>query len=202
MDASEFERRARNPALSQGELETLRANALAKGNREFAAIADAVLKERFQNGRRKSGGATPTTAKFKSVQHDFHSGKDAYLWLLERMLEFRPTLFESQDRWHQRAFRGAKRRYFARVPRELFPPDSSLAGDSNAYAALPGGWYANVNLNHEQKFELLLRLGAICQLEYPVDWDFVVTGATSKLAEYRRKAIAARELLEELKNLP
>ena len=76
MDAADFERRARNPSLDRADLEMLRANALAKGNREFAAIAAEVLNERFPGTAKKSGGATPTTAVFLGRTEHFASGKD------------------------------------------------------------------------------------------------------------------------------
>lgn len=127
IDANEFEKRARNPALTRDQLETLKANALAKCNNEFAAIAIDVLLERFPIAVKKSGGATPTTAVFVGKTQDFKTGKVAYLWLVERLRNHRSDLLESQSRWHQRAFVGASRKYFARSPKELFPLGSKLS---------------------------------------------------------------------------
>lgn len=201
IDANEFERRARNPALTQDQLETLKANALSKGNNEFAAIANDVLLERFPIAAKKSGGATPTTAVFVGKVQDFKTGKDAYLWLVERLRNHRSGLLESQDHWHQRAFKGTSRRYFARAPKELFPLGSKLSEQAGNVAELVGGWYANTNLNHEQKFEILIRLAAICRVSYPEDWDFRVTGASIALAEKQAMVVLANQLLEELRDL-
>lgn len=201
MNATDFERMARKPALTREELETLKQNALAKGNRDFAAIAEAVLLERFPPAARKSGGATATTAAFLGREQDFQSGKEAYLWLVQRFRDHRPGLFESQERWHDRAFRGATRRYFATSPQELFPIGSDQPSVTSNFAELRGGWYANINLSHEQKFEILLRLGAICKLEYLEHWDFRVSGASLALAEKKVAVARIQELLKELEDL-
>jgi hypothetical protein len=201
MDAADFERRARNPSLSREELETLKVNALEKGNGEFASIAQEVLIERFPANSKKGGGATATTAIFLTRTEDFPSGKDAYLWLIQRFREHHPNLLESQERWHQRAFHGVKRMYFAKSQEALFPPGSKLPSQSGSYAQLTEGWFANINLNHQQKFDILLRLAGICQLQYPDQWDFQVTGATRNLAEFQKQVKLGQELLEELQKL-
>lgn len=201
MNAAAFERRARNPSLDRADLETLRANALAKGHQEFAAIAAAVLTERFRGTAKKSGGATPTTAVFIGRTEHFASGKDAYIWLVQRLRGHHVGLFENQDRWHQRAFQGVTRKYFAKSPAELFAPGSNLSTQGSCYIQLGDGWYANVNLNHGQKFDILLRLAAVCQLQYVDQWDFQVTGATPNLASAQKQVVLGQKLLEELRNL-
>lgn len=201
MDVADFERRARNPSLSREELETLKVNALAKGNREFASIAEEVLIERFPATSKKGGGATPTTAVFLGRNEDFPSGRDAYLWLIQRFREHHPNLLESQERWHQRAFRSVKRKYFAKSPEALFAPGSKLASQNGNYAELTEGWFANANLNHQQKFDILLRLAGICQLQYPDQWDFQVAGATRDLAEFQKQVKLGQALLKELQLL-
>jgi hypothetical protein len=200
MDASEFERRARNRALTGEDLETLKVNALAKGHRDFAAIANTVLLERFPSYAKKSGGATPTTAMCRGVEREFSSGKDAYVWLVERFRENHPPLLENQDRWHQQAFKGVKRKYFARSVQDLFPASSNLSEQTGSFSALAGGWYANANMNHDQKFQILLRLAAICGLSYSTDWEFKVTGATIALAERQAMVRLANEWLEEMRS--
>lgn len=201
MDSADFERRARNPSLSREELETLKVNALEKGNREFAGIVQTVLVERFPATSKKGGGATPTTAVFLARTEDFPSGRDAYLWLIQRFRKHHPSLLENQERWHQRAFRGVERMYFAKSQEALFPPGSKLASQGGNYAQLTEGWFANTNLNHQQKFGILLRLAGICQLQYPDQWDFQVTGATRNLAEFQKQVRLGQELLEELRRL-
>ena len=200
MDTAEFEKRTRASALNREQLETLKENALAKGNREFATIAAEVLLERFPTATKKSGGATPTTAVCGEKTEDFPSGKEAYLWLIQRLRDHRPHLLESQDQWHMRAFEGVTRRYFATSPHQLFPKGSAQSAKANNFSLLPGGWYANVNLNHRQKFDILLRLAAICRLEYPNDWDFRVTGATVELAEKQKMVVLGQRLLDKLCN--
>ena len=94
-----------------------------------------------------------------------------------------------------------KRKYFAKSPAELFPPDSSLSSQGGSHVQLADGWYANVNLNHGQKFDILLRLAAACQLQYLDQWDFQVTGATPDLASAQKQVVLGQQLLEELRNL-
>lgn len=52
-----------------------------------------------------------------------------------------------------------------------------------------------------QKFEILLRLAAICSLSYMEDWDFRVTGASIALAEKQEMVVLANQLFEELREL-
>lgn len=91
-----------------------------------AARTLSVLRERFGNRSHKSGGATPTTALFKGKEIDFPTGKEAYVWLVERYRDHKPGLLDDQSGWHERAFKGSARRYFSCRPADLFPPHSSL----------------------------------------------------------------------------
>ena len=200
MDAKEFEALARRPTLSRGDLENLKQNALAKGNRFFATIADEILNERFPSVKRRTGGATPTTAMFLHREQDFPNGKEAYIWLVQRFREHRSGLLENQEQWHHRAFKGASRRYFSDSPESLFPIESNQSSLPSNFSELPGGWYANVNLSHRQKFDILLRLGAVCNLEYLKQWDFRVVGASLALGEKQRITALGQALLEELSN--
>jgi len=43
------------------------------------------------------------------------------------------------------------------------------------------GWYADVNLNHDDKYAALLQLSYLANLEYERDWEFKVHGATEQL---------------------
>lgn len=203
MDIERFETIAKVPTRTKDDLIQMRTNALSKGEREFAAIAEEVLNERFPTWQKlkKSSGPTPTTANFKSESRDFDTGKDAYIWLVEKFQSFMPSLLSNQDKWHERAFKGVTRRYFARQPEELFPTNSSLAYKSGNFERVSGGWYVNTNLKHEQKFEILLRLAVVCRLSYPADWDFKVTGGTLSLAEKQKAIIESERLLDELLGL-
>jgi hypothetical protein len=140
MDLTRFEQLARGKSRTRDELETMRANALARGRIECARIADEVLRERFPVRTKKGGGATPTTA--------------------------------------------TKRR-----------------GNPSYSAALTGGWFADINRSHQDKFSALLQLSHLSGLEYPTDWNFRVIGGTAELAQQQEMAIRAQELLAELTRL-
>ena len=91
----EFERRLRN--VPRADLQLLVANAKRNANPDYAKLAQEVLHERFPLPTRRSG-ATPTTATFKGRAKHFSTGKDAYIWLLERFRHHKPRLLENQDR--------------------------------------------------------------------------------------------------------
>ncbi|PNG50280.1 MULTISPECIES: hypothetical protein [unclassified Variovorax] len=198
MDIAQFEARARNPSLTREELESLKANALAKGNKEFAAIAAEVLDERFPMAKHKSAGATPTTATINGRVEQSVSGKDAYIWLVERLRDHRPGLLSVYLQRKSHYFKRGGRAYFAKSVEALFPQGSALAATPGTWVELQEGWFANVNLNHAQKFAILLRLAAIAGLRYPDDWDFKVTGATESLSEKQASAALSEALLHEL----
>ena len=198
MDATRFEQIARNPALTRQELENMKANAIAKGEIEVAHIADTILRERFRIKTKKVSGPTPTRAIFRGRSEKFHTGKDAYLWLVEQFRYYHLSIFEEYEELHQRA--RSKGRRFARNPDTLFPPGSKRAGDPSHYSELSGGWFADTNINHQDKFSALLQLGHLAKLEYPNDWSFLVEGGTEELAEQQEMVIRANELLTELLN--
>ena len=198
MDATRFEQIARNPALTRQELENMKANAIAKGETEFAHIAEEILRERFRIKTKKVTGPTPTRAIFRGRSEKFPTGKDAYLWLVEQFRYYHPSIFEEYGELHQRA--RSKGRRFARSPDTLFPPGSKRAGNPSHYSELSGGWFADTNINHQDKFSALLQLGHLAKLEYPNDWSFLVEGGTEELAEQQEMVIRANELLTELLN--
>jgi hypothetical protein len=198
MDSDRFERLARDPKRTRDELEAMRKNALEKEHREFAALVDEILGQRFPAAVARTGGATPTTARMLKSTGRFPSGKEAYLWLVERFMSHRPSLLDEYVRWHSRANSGSSR--FARDPIALFPPGSTRAANSSFYARLPEGWFADTNLSHSDKFTALMQLSHLCRLTYPEDWSFEVDGATVALMEQQRLVESAREILARLIN--
>ncbi|MDP3670900.1 MAG: hypothetical protein Q8R69_14565 [Telluria sp.] len=198
MDITRFEQLARDPRRTRADLESMKANALAKGLVEFAKIANEVLLERFSVVTKRGGGRTPTTATFRSRSEYFESGKDAYVWLVEQFCQFRKDTLENYISLHRRAGTRSKGCRFAKNPDDLFPENSSRRGNPSHYIELISGWYADTNLNHKDKFAALMQLSYVCKLEYSTDWDFRVTGATEELLEHQEAVIRAREILEEL----
>lgn len=198
MDPTRFEQIARNSARTQEEIENMKANAIAKGHTELAHIADEILRERFPIRSRKAMGSTPTTATFRGKSEIFPTGKDAYLWLVEQFRSFLPSVFEEYELLHTRARSHGRR--FSKNPESLFPAGSKRAGDPSYYSALTGGWYADTNINHKDKFSALMQLGYVAKLEYPDDWSFRVEGGTKELAGQQELVIRGNELLNELLN--
>ncbi|CAJ7160757.1 Uncharacterised protein [Burkholderia pseudomallei] len=195
MDITRFEQWVRDSHRTRQELENMKANALAKGEHDFARIAHDVLIERFSQNRR-AGGSTPTTAAFRTSSKDFKTGKDAYIWLVGRFCDYRPDVLAQYERLRTQA--RAKGARFARNPDGLFPEKSSRRGDPSHYASVGSGWYADTNLNHSDKFAVLMQLAYVCGLQYTEDWDFRVTGATTDLVSHQKAVLWAKEALNEL----
>jgi hypothetical protein len=198
MDIERFEQIARNPCKTREELENMKKNALAKGNAEFAAIANEVILHRFPVQGRRSGGATPTTGKFRDRSEEFDSGKDAYLWLVEQFCRYRPDALDKYVSLHAKAGARSKGCRFATNESDLFPEGSQRRGDPAFYSKVSTGWFADTNLNHANKFATLIQLSYVCGLEYEVDWEFRVTGATVSLLEHQQAIVSARKALDEL----
>jgi len=199
MDIERFTAQVRNPTRTREELETMRANAIAKNATEFARVVDDVLRERFPNKpTKKGGGKTPTTAMFRSRTEHFESGKEAYLWLVDQFCGFHKTVLAEYDQLHTRAGSRSRGKRFSRNHLSLFPEGSSRRGDPTYYAAVGDGWYADVNLNHDDKYAALLQLSYLANLEYERDWEFKVHGATEQLTEHQERVIRGQKLLDEL----
>jgi len=199
MDIERFTTLVQNPTRTRAELEQMRANAFAKNLHDFVQVVDDVLRERFPNKPTKKGGSkTPTTAVFRSRTKHFESGKEAYLWLIGQFCSFHKTVLPEYDHLHTRAGSRSRGKRFARNPLALFPEGSSRRGNPSYYAGVGDGWYADVNLNHDDKFATLLQLSYLSNLEYERDFDFKVLGATEQLVKHQKLIIYARKLLDEL----
>ncbi len=104
MDLDRFGELVRNSSRTKDELIQMRKIAILKGEVDFAIVAEEVLNERFPTWEkpRKSSGPTPTTAIFKSETRDFNNGKEAYIWLIEKLRSARVGLLDSQEEWHSK----------------------------------------------------------------------------------------------------
>lgn len=178
MDLARFESSVLDPRRTRADIETMRQHALDKGEIECATIASEVLSAKFPATTKRGGGATPTTARFLDETREFGSGKEAYLWLVTTFSAHRSDALDRYVGLHQRAGSRSKGCRFARNPLELFPAGSKRRGDPAFYAKLWSGWFADTNLNHDDKFATLMQLSFGSDLEYAKHWDFRVTGAT------------------------
>ena len=194
MDTERFEALARDPRRTTAELTNMRANAQAKGREDLVRIVDGLIRERRPVTAKKSGGKTPTTATFRQREQHFESGKEAYLWLAEQIYRFHAHVFEEYAKLHTRAGAISRGRRFARNPKDLFPADSSRQSNPSFYSSVGAGWYADVNLSHDEKFATLVQLSHLAGLKYEIDWDFKVLGATQELIKHQRSVARSDNL--------
>jgi hypothetical protein len=124
MDLDQFVARLRDPRRTKYELLTMLANARIRGAREYIAAVTDALDSRFPNwnsAKGKKGGATPTRCIFDGKEQSFPTAKEAYLWLIERFVEARPSIFNAPSREETLYVAlGNKRNYFAKTPTALF----------------------------------------------------------------------------------
>ena len=197
IDIATFRKRAENPALDKSQLQALRENAVRSGGEEHINIVDEVLARRFPPTRGTTGSGTPTTVTFLSAVSHFDTGKDAYLWFIEQLRCAKLDLLESYEASKNRKETAGSR--FSPRKSAILPKDSKRLKKLDEYAApISGGWYADVNLDHDQKFSILVRLAGLCGFQFGRDWDFAVSGATRDLTEHQRIQLQVQEILKEL----
>lgn len=202
MEIEKFIRMVRNPAQTRAELLTILENARSKGLREHADVVAETLSVRFPGwdvaqAKPKQGGKTPNVASFKGVDASFESAREGYVWLIERFISCRPSLFTEPSNETLQIALGKSRNYFAKNPAALFRGSPHLADNDSNFARLGNGWVANVNLNNAQKFDILMRFAALAGVSYPEEWEWRVQGATELLADKQKATLAARKFLEE-----
>lgn len=201
MDLARFEALVRDPWRTRLEIEAMKKNAFAKGQMECAAIAAEVLDARFAVKTKRGSGGTPTTVRFLNMTENFDTGKAAYLWLIEKFTTHHSDALARYVALHKHAGKLSKGCRVARNALDLFPEGSKRRGNPAHYMQFTSGWFADTNLNHRDKFATLMQISYGCDLEYGVDWDFRVTGATDELRNHQEAVFQARELLEELLKL-
>jgi hypothetical protein len=166
-----------DPVRTQAELEQILRNAIQKGNIEYAKMTKEALDLRFpelNSVTYKDSRARPTVAKFKDETLEFSTSKKAYVWLLEKFVEFNPSPFVRVNWKTLFVAEGRKRNYFSQTIEGLFHGSPHLAVDLNNYSQLSNGWYANLNLNNELKRTILFRLAEVAGLKYDDDWSWDV----------------------------
>ncbi|SFM54142.1 hypothetical protein [Nitrosomonas communis] len=156
-------------------------NANNENDKDFAdEIAD-ILDERYPNWN------VSCISKLSSMQNDqltinvtfadqsksFPSAKQAYIWLVEKILNNKPDKDIDDYVLNSMFIRGSHgARYLARNPAELFPRDPNRAKDSNCYHKLSNGWFLNTNLSNKQKRDKLLNLTAVYEA-YDSNWTWL-----------------------------
>lgn len=177
---------------------------------EHARMVEQELNARYpgwDKPRTRRGGKRATVAKFKERTAQFESARDAYIWLVERFADAVPSLFTDLRLETIGYFaigrrrtpeQRAQRNYFAKTARNLFRRSPSLADDSSNYRRLSNGWFANLNVNTRENFEILCRLSAVAKLTHGADWDWEVLDPTEELHTVRQRTIAAEKLQREV----
>lgn len=209
MDIEKFRHMVNSPNQTKTELMNVWENARRKGASEHLEIVSEVLNRRFpgwgDTQAAKQGGKTPNVARFRGKEASFDTAREGYVWLIERFVGIRPTLFSDPSSETLRLALGRRRNYFAKTPSALFRSSPHLADNEANFTRLSNGWLANVNLNNAQKFDVLMRFAGLTGAQYPDEWDWLVHGATDLLADKQRATITAREIfleiLEQLDNL-
>lgn len=211
MDVERTRRLLVNPASTRAELEQLLKEALAANERELAFDIRDVIDERFPSAPVSGRDATPTTATFRSTKKQFPTAKEAYVWLADRFAGVRPDVFTDM-RWettgyiaigrHRTEEGRPIRNYFARSPKQLFSNSPWLATNESNYARLQNDWYANVNLNNGEKFDILCRFGWVVGLKCGQDWDWEVSDPSEGLEDRKERISLAEKLFAELEAKP
>lgn len=196
MDLNRLEQIAR-ATRTREELVQLVENVRTKKDPVALRLVADVLAERFPVVAKAKTGGTPTTVKCHSQHERLENGKAAYLWLLEQFRLRDPTIFERFVLAQRRRSRAQGSR-FAKTIHELFPLGSTRANVASFSAKLGGGWYTDVNLDHEAKFATLLAVSRLAGLGYPDDWDFQPEGSTEELRAHQEAVLRAQAIVAEL----
>lgn len=153
---------------------------------ELIDAVEGVLDQRFPHWQNKeagfvaSGEKPPTQVHFRDKQRIFSSSKNAYVWLVEKMLDTKSQLSFAGSVFQKMFVKGIRgARYLALTPEDLFPAKSNdeiRAMKDNFWHELPNGWALYLKLNDNQKLDRLRGLAAVCELEYEKDWGWHVEG--------------------------
>lgn len=199
MNRERYQELLDNPGRTQAELVTMRENALRMNDLGCMHMAESALNHRFPNWRSpasRRGGPKPTDVEFLGRREQFHSEKDAYVWLLERLIQRYPQPFSQpgpETLFLAKGGHGAL--YFAKSLRGLFGEQhQDLAADPNKWCRLSNGWYAKLVLSEQQKLRLLNAYATLAGLQFGVDWDWNSRGRA-------KPQVTADDLLRELENL-
>lgn len=113
--------------------------------------------------------ARQTRCVFKGEEVFFDSEKEGYEWLLERMIEKKPGVFEVP--LFGRVVHTSRRTYFARTPEALYPGTPKLASDKNNYIQLSNGWFADVNMDSSRKLMKIASVAAMADVSSDWMWE-------------------------------
>lgn len=174
MDLQKFTTMVRDSRRTQKELEQILHNALQKNANEHAVVVKEQLDLRFpkwQKPRSRVGGNTPTYAMYRKKIRRFETATEAFVWLVEEIVQSHPGIFEKLEATNPWSMEGHSRRWFARSPEQLYYCSRHLAANSALFRKLSNGWFVDVNSNNEHKWSVLFNLwcaiyGDVCSIDF------------------------------------
>ena len=161
MEWAKFTSMVHDPARTREELVQILRNVLQKEEAGYALSVKEQLDLRFpdwQKPRSRRGGNTPTVVMYRKQVRHFGTATDAFLWLVEQLIQAHPNIFDELETTKRLSIKGSARQWFAKSPEELYYFSSHLADTSAHYRKLSNGWYADVNSSNEQKRNVLVKL--------------------------------------------
>lgn len=174
MEISKFKEIVQSSKRSRKELDILLLKATNKGEIEFINIIQQEFRRRGWNVNGPLGGATPTEVLFNDEKRIFSSAKKAYGWMIENFIKVHPEVFDTVSWETYFVAKGSQRLYFGRDKKKIFFGSPHLAEQSSNLISLSNGWFANVNLNNEEKFNILCKLAAVSGLTFNKDWGWKI----------------------------
>ena len=136
MNLDKFSKMVSEPARSEQELKTILENVLNKGAREHALVVKEALNHRFPGWdtvKSRKGGAKPAIARFLGQEQTFPSSKDAYIWLIERFVVAKPSVFDDPSNETIYLALGKRRNYFGKNLKKMFHGSPKLAENPSNY---------------------------------------------------------------------
>jgi len=86
------------------------------------------------------------------------------------MIEACPGLFTNINWETEFVSKGIRRLYFSKDLMKMFHGSPHLADNPNNFNLLPNGWYANMDLDNDRKFNVLCKMAAVAKLKFEKDW--------------------------------
>ena len=168
----------KNSKYSLEELQVMLAGAMKDNRLDFADGLQEIIDQQYPQMTETptSRDSRHCSAIFHGKTRDFDTAVDAFIWLVESMIEHWPNPPGAllNDSVFQQTVAIGKHgaRYFAESPDALFPCDPERASDSRKSFQLKNGLYLNLNLSNNQKDHRLYALASACALKQGIDWSW------------------------------
>ncbi len=119
-----------------------------------------------------NSGREEIHVRFRQEGKIFPTAKLAYVWLVEKIISSNVHIKITNPVLQEMFVRGERGAvYLALSPDALFPGDPTRAGNQNCWNQLSNGWYLNLNLDNDTKWDKLFQLSAVfCLKSDETDW--------------------------------